>query len=402
VIIFQNEIRRYFEFLGFLGTRQIKVGILAPRGPSTTELIQACVNMAQSKTGALVVIQGKDNLDSLSEGGTPLDGVISEDVILSIFDPHSDGHDGALIIRNNRISRFGAHLPLSTNFKEIGKRGTRHSAALGLSENSDSLCIVVSEEKGKISFCKDGKLKALAKYADLERVLNRFIREKFAGPPENKLDHIFRHNFWLKAGALTTAILIWFFTAYQTGIIEKSFNVPIVLEKIPSDILVENYSPKEAHVTVSGRGDSIFSNITASDFDITYNVSNIKDGLSKIELTKKNIEIPSNLTLLKYEPESFLLTAKKYYTAKLPVKAMTTGSVPEGFELSSVVVTPEFVEVWVPQDASVPAEVLIDTIDVSNSEESVIMPVKMIIPEDIRLVNDDDTVNVALTIEEKE
>jgi YbbR domain-containing protein len=203
-------------------------------------------------------------------------------------------------------------------------------------------------------------------------------------------------------GALTTAILIWFFTAYQTGIIEKSFNVPVVLENIPNNILIENYSPKEVRVTVSGRGDSIFSNVTASDFDIDFDVADIEDGLSKMTLTNKNIEVPSNLTLLKFEPESFLLTAKKYYTAKLPVKAITTGSVPDGFELKSIVVTPEFVEVWVPQDASVPAEVVVETIDVSNTEESVIIPVKMVVPEEVRLVSDDDTVNVALTIEDKE
>lgn len=101
VIIFQNEIRKYFEFLGLVGTRQIKVGALAPRSPSTTELIQACVKMAQAKTGALVIIQGKDDIDQFIDGGIDLDALISEELFLSIFDNHSEGHDGAVIIKKS-------------------------------------------------------------------------------------------------------------------------------------------------------------------------------------------------------------------------------------------------------------------------------------------------------------
>ena len=87
VIIFQYEIRKYFEFLGLIGSRNIKVGRLTPKSLSASEIIQACVQMAQAKTGSLIVIQGKDNLDNYIEGGTALDGVISEDIIVSIFDP---------------------------------------------------------------------------------------------------------------------------------------------------------------------------------------------------------------------------------------------------------------------------------------------------------------------------
>src|SRR3989344_4180006 len=189
-IIFQSEIRKYFEILGLLGTRQIRAGALASKSPTTSEIIQSCVRMAQSKVGALIVIQGRDNLDPFLEGGVTLDGAISEEVIMSIFDPHSEGHDGALIISNNRISKFGTHLPLSTNFKEIGKRGTRHSAALGLSESTDALCIICSEEKGKISICKDGKIKTLDELSDLEKEFEKFIKFKFSYRKGNVIAYI--------------------------------------------------------------------------------------------------------------------------------------------------------------------------------------------------------------------
>ena len=400
VIIFQVEIRKYFEFLGFVGTRQIKVGPLAPRSPLTAEIMQSCVQMAQAKVGALIVIQGKDNLDSLIEGGVSLDGVISEEVILSVFDPHSQGHDGALIIDNNRISKFGTQLPLSTNFKEIGKRGTRHGAALGLSENADALCIVVSEEKGKISICRDGKLKVLKKFDDLERELNKFIKLKFSVSTEKSFTRMIKNNFWLKFGAVFSAIVIWSFTAYQAGVVEKSFEVPLSLENIPNDVLIENYSPKELTVIVSGRGDSIFANISTEDFEIVYDATELTDGVHKETFDRKDIVIPSNLTLISFEPESFLLTSKKYFSTKIPVEPKIIGEVPQGFELKATVVTPDLVGIWVRKDEAAPTELATETIDITELTESAIVPVKLIVPEDIRLVNGDAIVNVALTIEE--
>ncbi|HSX39457.1 MAG TPA: diadenylate cyclase [Candidatus Saccharimonadales bacterium] len=213
-IVFQTELRKFLEMLGLISSRQIRVRALANKSPSVAEIVQSCVQMAQDKIGALVVIQGRDALETFIEGGIALDGVISEEVILSLFDPTSEGHDGALIINNNRISKFGTHLPMSTNFNEIGKHGTRHSAALGLTENSDALSIVVSEEKGKISVCKDGKLKTLNDYSDLETEINKYIQTKFGRRTENIIEHIVHHNIKLKIVALGFAIVVWILYTY--------------------------------------------------------------------------------------------------------------------------------------------------------------------------------------------
>jgi len=214
VIIFQNEIRKYFEFIGLIGTRHIKVRPINTRSLSTTEIIQSCVIMAQDRIGALIVVQGKDDLDAFIDGGIALDGIVSEELILSIFDNHSEGHDGALIVSNNRISKFAAHLPLSTNFKEIGKHGTRHSAALGLAELSDALCLVVSEERAQISVCRNGKMKVLTDFTDLGVELDVFIKDKFTPAPNSIFSQLIEHNFWYKAGALLIAAIIWFGASY--------------------------------------------------------------------------------------------------------------------------------------------------------------------------------------------
>lgn len=397
VVIFQTEIRKYFEFLGFIGTRNIKVGKIARKSPLTSELIQACIKMAQDKIGALIIIQGKDNIESLVDGGTIIDGVISEDLLLSIFDPHSDGHDGAVIIADNRISKFGAHLPLSTNFKLLGKGGTRHSAALGLAENSDALAIVVSEEKGHISLCYESKLKKLADVTDLEKELNKYIKEKFESKSENKFDALFKENFLLKIFAITSAVVLWFFTAYQAAVITQSYNIPIVISDLPENTIVDNFSPKEIKVTIEGRGQELFDEIDEDSFEVVINASEVNSGITKLDITEKHIQVPSKTILIDYDPTSFLITATKYSIVKVPLLVRRVGE-DINTSIDGIAVSPENVEILVPEGIAAPLSIQTEAIDVSNVSESIIIPVKVIYPEHIQPLNDDISVNVAVTV----
>ena len=399
VIIFQQEIRKYFELVGLIGTRQIKVGALSVKSPSSQEIIQSCIKMAGAKIGCLIVLQGNDSLDLLTEGGIQLDGLISEEALLSIFDPHSEGHDGALVITNNRISKFGAHLPLSNNFKEIGKHGTRHSAALGLAETSDALCIVTSEEHGTISVCHDGKMKTLDSFADLEKEINKFIREKFAPPSAHTFTRIFSH-LGLKSAALLSAAVLWFFSAYQAGIIKKTYSVPVNFSRLPSNIQIENYSPKDINLTLSGRGDVIFSQITAGDFQISLDASDIKNGVNQLEIFQSNIVRPLNLTLTSIDPSTILLTAKKYISYKLPISVTTKGTPAKGFQVKNITITPTTLDIWIPENASSPAQIATETIDITGLKDSFVVPARLLIPEGLKLQKPDlVTATIALTIE---
>ena len=104
-----------------------------------------------------LIAEGKDPIARHVMGGIELGGKISEPILKSIFDPHSPGHDGAVIVEHDQISLFAAHLPLSKDFQQLANVGTRHSAALGLAELSDALCIAVSEERGTISVARAGR-----------------------------------------------------------------------------------------------------------------------------------------------------------------------------------------------------------------------------------------------------
>src|SRR5512143_2197336 len=149
VVIFQEELRQLFERLALWGLRRGTPA--APSFGTADVLAGTLADLARSRTGALVVLVGAQPVERHLHGGLELGGHLSEPLLKSIFDTSSPGHDGAVVVKKDSIVRFAAQLPLSTDFKQLRGTGTRHSAALGLAERTDALCIVVSEERGTIS-----------------------------------------------------------------------------------------------------------------------------------------------------------------------------------------------------------------------------------------------------------
>ena len=156
VVIFQEELRQMFERIAVWSLTGKRVPALA----STTVdiLVRTVADLAKDRVGALIVVRGNDPLERHITGGIALDGRLSEPLLRSLFDTHSPGHDGAIVVENDRITRFAAHLPLSKDLRQLRNLGTRHSAALGLAELTDALCIVVSEETGRISITNGGRM----------------------------------------------------------------------------------------------------------------------------------------------------------------------------------------------------------------------------------------------------
>lgn len=164
IIIFQPEIRRALESLG---KKNIIANIFAFDDSKEEEIFddksiqaitKACVEMGKAKTGALIVMERDVGLGEYERTGIPIDSKITSQLLINIFEHNTPLHDGAVLIRNNRIVSATCYLPL-TDSLEIGKElGTRHRAAIGISEVSDSITIVVSEETGGISIARGGKI----------------------------------------------------------------------------------------------------------------------------------------------------------------------------------------------------------------------------------------------------
>ena len=166
IIVFQQEIRRFLIFIGnqyFSRNRLslekvIPINITPQPKVKIKSIIKAVINMAKSKTGALVVIARKSELTVYAETGDSLNAETSSRLIESIFNKESPLHDGALIINGDRIVAARCVLPISENLNLPPNYGMRHRAALGLSENTDALTIIVSEQTGKVSIAESGKL----------------------------------------------------------------------------------------------------------------------------------------------------------------------------------------------------------------------------------------------------
>lgn len=166
IIVFQQEIRRFLIFIGnqyFSRNRLslekvIPIHITPQPKVKIKSIIKAVINMAKSKTGALVVIARKSELTVYAETGDTLNAETSSRLIESIFNKESPLHDGALIINGDRIVAARCVLPVSENLNLPPNYGMRHRAALGLSENTDALTIIVSEQTGKVSIAESGKI----------------------------------------------------------------------------------------------------------------------------------------------------------------------------------------------------------------------------------------------------
>ena len=167
IVIFQEEIRMFFYRVGSrfsswqLFRRHINVDGTVER-QEVPEITRACRHMANTKTGALIVIAGAGSLKEIVDTGERLDAAVSARLIENIFFKNSPLHDGALIIRDNRLVAAACILPVSKDQTIPLRYGLRHRAALGLSEKTDATCIVVSEETGHISVAENGKIREIS------------------------------------------------------------------------------------------------------------------------------------------------------------------------------------------------------------------------------------------------
>ncbi len=177
VVIFQPELRRALEQLGsrnlfsFMFITSRSAGAFTEN--TVDELVKAAYELSKAKTGALMVIEREESLENIEETGIDIDAVITSQLIINIFEHNTPLHDGAVVIRGNRISSATCYLPLSDNMNISKDLGTRHRAAIGISEVTDSFTIVVSEETGRISVARSGKLTGLNDAQELGTMLRK-------------------------------------------------------------------------------------------------------------------------------------------------------------------------------------------------------------------------------------
>lgn len=299
IVIFQEELRQFFERVALWG-----LGRREERSSSTVVdvLARTAIDLARKRCGALIVIAGRDPLDRHVSGGQPLDGLPTEVLLQSVFDPHSPGHDGAVVVRGDRIVRFAGYLPLSKDLQKTAGFGTRHTAAVGLSERCDALCIVVSEERGAISVARDGALVRLNDPSELAPMLIAFMREKFPPPAKRRFFGFLRVNKGEKLAAVLLAMGLWIVFSQGFGVMQRDFTIPIEFANVPEGLIVERSSPRRLIVTISG-DERAFKLLSEEELKATIDLEEGTPGRQAVRIHREDIvEVPRALSVEAIRP----------------------------------------------------------------------------------------------------
>ncbi len=389
VVIFQEEIRRFFERLatwkGFTDSRK-KEG----RSREIEIICQTAARLAQKRTGALIVISGRDPIDRHLSGGVPLSGELSEAVLESIFDPHSVGHDGAVVVEDGRISRFACQLPLSGRAREFGLMGLRHTAALGLSEVSDALCVVVSEERGAISVARDERIERLEDPNSLSDILEAYYAALTPVRKKRRVLGWFQSNFRAKAAALAISVILWLSFGLQSDMIRREFIFPIEYRNLASDWVIESATATEAHVYLSGPRQA-FQILDPNALKISVDLAGIEEGEQDVVLGKGLMRLPASLTVESVKPGSLEFSAYRLRPTRVPVEVNVVGKTPRGVSLVSVTPSPREITVLAPRKGkkrlkifTEPVDISLIPVDHSTVSETTAFSPPLQVPADIR------------------
>lgn len=313
VVVFQEDLRRLFEQLGSWrrrGPAQL------PQGDEVHgAVVRAVSRLAATRTGALLVLPGREPIESHVEGGVALGGRVSEPLLLSIFDSSSPGHDGAALLRDGKIEHFALHLPLSANHSALGPRGTRHAAALGLAERCDATCIVVSEERGTVSIARDGEIRSLARPEQLASELRALLGDDGEAP-----------RWWKgRAGldaalAVAGALALWLVFVPGSVPTEVSVRAPVRVSNLPTDLELESIDPPEVDVTLRGiRRRLVFSE--ADEVALRLDATLAQLGRRTFALDARQVQRPDGLTVVSIDPDRVKLSLRPLPAIETPPPA---------------------------------------------------------------------------------
>ena len=307
VVVFQEDLRRFFEQIGSWGLRRrprtLRTGMI-------DLIVRAVAQLAATRTGALLVIPGTEDLGRHVEGGISLSGNLSEPILLSLFDASSPGHDGAAILRGSEIERFAVHLPLSSDHAQLRVGGTRHAAALGLAERTDALCVVVSEERGKVSVASHGALRTLQRPEELADELGRFLQE---ASPENQSEPLWRRlrGVWKEASvSILLAALLWVMFVPGSLVTAVTHRVPVRVDNLPRGYVLEEIDPPEIEVTLEGRRRDAYL-VNRAALAVRLDALLVKLGRRNFEITPADLEHPPTLTVVQVVPDHVRLSVRQ-------------------------------------------------------------------------------------------
>ncbi len=327
IVVFRNEIKRVFQLpRGFLFW-----GSPGPVNKPPENLIaKAVFDMARKKCGAILVFQGREDISTAIKNELVIDARISREVLESVFWKLNPLHDGAAIISGSVIKAVRAVLPLTARTDLPSGYGTRHRAGIGITEISDALSVVVSEETGAVTAISYSEIN----HIENEEQLEKKIKEHF-GPGHNTPEKA-RERLKIAGAAMMSFIFV--FTAWFAVTRGKntliSIQAPIEFINRPAETEIAESNQDTATVQVAG-SEILVSSIKDGQIRVQIDLSKVHPGLNIFELDDSQITVPAGIKLKKISPPKMEIMIDKSATKRIPVQVDWSGKISEGIRISS-------------------------------------------------------------------
>ena len=311
IIVFQAEIRQVLERvnpLQALGLRRL------PRSRAwIQECAQAVFKMAEQRIGALIIVEQLERTDTWITGGQKLKSEPDADVLTMIFQHASPLHDGAVVIRNGQVIRAGSFLPLSIRGDLPKEWGTRHRAALGLSERCDAWVLVVSEERGEVSVAHAGQMQRMQDEDDVIATLQNAVVHQ----PEQKkswfewLQQTIIHRWHFKLLTVFGVGLLWLLLAGQQDF-EHTVTVPVRIQGVPQTLKIVDPTNPQVQLTVRGMRKEA-STLTEKNVWVQASLPQASPGTTTVFLSRDSVHLPNErVRVVRVSPNVLQLTIERW------------------------------------------------------------------------------------------
>ncbi|MFH0844302.1 MAG: diadenylate cyclase [Pseudomonadota bacterium] len=339
IVLFRNEIRSVLQ------TKNLGVILWGfPRKTVETPIeiiVESVRDMAERHRGALLVFPGKEDLTEYTHSGIPWGGLLSKEMILSIFWPDNPVHDGAAIIQGSQVKEVGAILPLSHRKDLPSYYGTRHRAAAGLAESTDSLVIVVSEERGNIVVAQGLSMKVIRGKEALSDLLKEHL-----GFSEKQQSPFKKKKLELGLAALVSVLFMFGVWLSFTRGFETLITLEVPVEYVNRDPKMEvlDASPDTVLLHLSGSA-SLIKSLRPDQVRIRVDLGKAVAGKNILPLTKENISLSPGIHVKQVKPSGVEVTLDVLMKKVLPVQVDWVGRLSEHLILSGVTISPEKIQV---------------------------------------------------------
>jgi uncharacterized protein (TIGR00159 family) len=340
IVVFQGEIRQALYRVSLLrhviGRQEMETKLDVQ---AFTETVFA---LAATRTGSLIVIQRRETLDDYLLHGVHMDAVVTPQLLMTIFQNGTPLHDGAVVIKGDRLLRASCHLPLAVQSELPPGCGTRHRAGLGVSEKSDAVAVIVSEERGTVSLAIGQDLVPI----DTKDSLRQWLTNLLAPEAEITPSKIKRGILLdLKAKAIVVALVLasWLVLTTKQGEI-ITVTAPLRLRNLPESLALQSSIPEDVDVQLK-----VFSSLIPSpkqlDVVAELDLAKVREGVNQIAVRNEDFTVPIGVKISQIKPNVIKVVVAKKIKRQLPVKINVVGTLPGKNKLKRLKVEPSVLTV---------------------------------------------------------